>query len=312
MPTVTELAPEIIAAFHQKSFFTPVIGVTSGKGGVGKTTMAVNLACAFADRGRRVALIDADVDAPNAALLLGLSLLNSEVVPVNIPEVNSDRCTGCGACIKACRSNALFLPKSGSPMLLGQCNGCEACFLACPEDAFTRKERVVGKTFRTDFANLTLFTGELTPTAEESAEVVKALKARAFTLASEFDLIIIDTSPGTHCNVIFALEGADLVLAVTELSPLGAHDLELILALLDIFSIPGWVAINRAEPTEPTEKIQTIATGHDVPVKAIFPLDDSLLKSYVEATPVVRMFPQSPCARIFFELTQALAEELSA
>jgi MinD superfamily P-loop ATPase len=311
MPAVKKLAPEIVAAFQRKKFTTPILGVTSGKGGVGKTTVAVNLACNLADHGYKVALIDADVDAPNAALLLGIALENPEPVSIGMPEVNTERCTGCGLCIDACRLNALFLPKGGTPLLLGQCNGCEACFLVCPEDAFTRKARMVGSTYCTASCGLTLFTGELTPTAEESAGVVKALKARAFRQAAEFDLFIVDTSPGTHCNVIFALEGADLVLAVTELSPLGAHDLELILSLLDIFAIPSRVVVNRAEPPGTTEPIHAIAALHHTRVQATLPLDDSLVKSYVEAVPVIRMFPQSSCALIFSELAEAVAKELA-
>ncbi|MBF8299106.1 MAG: ATPase-like, ParA/MinD [Dehalococcoidia bacterium] len=42
------------------------IAVYSGKGGVGKTTVAVNLATLLADRGARVGLLDADIDCPNA------------------------------------------------------------------------------------------------------------------------------------------------------------------------------------------------------------------------------------------------------
>ena len=311
MPAVKKLAPEIIAAFQKKSFTTPILGVTSGKGGVGKTTVAVNLACGLADLGFRVALIDADVDAPNAALLLGISQENPEPVSIGMPEVNTERCTGCGLCIKACRLNALFLPKGGTPLLLGQCNGCEACFLVCPEDAFTRKARMVGNTYCSTSCGLTLFTGELTPTAEESAGVVKALKARAFRQAEDFDLFLVDTSPGTHCNVIFALEGADLVLAITELSPLGAHDLELILSLLDIFAIPSRVVVNRAESPGTAEQIHAVAAHHHTRVQATLPLDDSLVKSYVEATPLIRMFPQNPCALVFSELARFVAKELA-
>jgi Mrp family chromosome partitioning ATPase len=79
MPTslAETLRPEIITAYHEKPFQAPVIGVTGGKGGVGKTTVAVNVACALADMGHKVALVDADVDAPNAAILLGVALKNS-------------------------------------------------------------------------------------------------------------------------------------------------------------------------------------------------------------------------------------------
>ena len=50
-----------------------VVAVTSGKGGVGKTTFAVNLAVAFAQRGRRVLLFDADLGMANVHVFAGVN-----------------------------------------------------------------------------------------------------------------------------------------------------------------------------------------------------------------------------------------------
>src|SRR6476620_12026126 len=50
-----------------------IIAVGSGKGGVGKTTLAVNLALALAKLGHRTGLLDADVYGPNVPLMLGTS-----------------------------------------------------------------------------------------------------------------------------------------------------------------------------------------------------------------------------------------------
>ncbi|MDO1559882.1 Mrp/NBP35 family ATP-binding protein [Brevundimonas sp. 2R-24] len=50
-----------------------VLAVASGKGGVGKSTVAVNLACAFARLGLRAGLLDADVYGPSIPLMLGLT-----------------------------------------------------------------------------------------------------------------------------------------------------------------------------------------------------------------------------------------------
>ncbi len=49
-----------------------IIVVTSGKGGVGKTTTTANLGMALAKRGRNVAVVDADFGLRNLDLLLGL------------------------------------------------------------------------------------------------------------------------------------------------------------------------------------------------------------------------------------------------
>jgi ATP-binding protein involved in chromosome partitioning len=50
-----------------------LVAVGSGKGGVGKTTVAVNLSIALASLGRRVGLLDADVYGPNVPLMMGVN-----------------------------------------------------------------------------------------------------------------------------------------------------------------------------------------------------------------------------------------------
>ena len=56
-----------------------IVAVSSGKGGVGKSTVAVNVAVSLAQDGARVGLMDADVYGPNAPLMLGASDVRPEV-----------------------------------------------------------------------------------------------------------------------------------------------------------------------------------------------------------------------------------------
>jgi ATP-binding protein involved in chromosome partitioning len=72
----------------QQAVKTPIAGVRnvvavgSGKGGVGKTTVSVNLALGLAQMGRKVGLLDADVYGPNVPLMMGVN---------RPPRANGDR-----------------------------------------------------------------------------------------------------------------------------------------------------------------------------------------------------------------------------
>jgi ATP-binding protein involved in chromosome partitioning len=74
MDAAPRQAPSVPAAPTPVSYpqLGKILAVSSGKGGVGKSTVAVNLACALAKRGLRVGIMDADIYGPNLPLMLGV------------------------------------------------------------------------------------------------------------------------------------------------------------------------------------------------------------------------------------------------
>ena len=82
-----------------------VIVITSGKGGVGKTTTTANIGAALAIKGKRVALLDTDIGLRNLDLVLGLE----NRIVYDIVNVAEGRCRARQALIKDKRFQGLFL-----------------------------------------------------------------------------------------------------------------------------------------------------------------------------------------------------------
>ncbi len=99
------------AAGSQKALLLPdvkaIVAVASGKGGVGKSTVAVNLAVSLARQGHRVGLLDADIYGPSLPRMLGVS---------RKPEVRGDKMIPLQAWGLSCMSIG-FLVDEETPMI---------------------------------------------------------------------------------------------------------------------------------------------------------------------------------------------------
>jgi ATP-binding protein involved in chromosome partitioning len=89
LPVVdTRPAPQRVPAQQPVAFpqLGHIIAISSGKGGVGKSTIATNLAVALARGGARVGLMDADVYGPNIPRMMGVNappaVVNEKIVPL--------------------------------------------------------------------------------------------------------------------------------------------------------------------------------------------------------------------------------------
>ncbi len=190
------------------------------------------------------------------------------------------------------------------------CTGCEACFIVCPSDAILRSEKIVGWTYEGSKHGIDIVTGELRLNEPEAALLVKATKERAYKKATNtiYDVIIIDTAPGAHCDVIRSLEGTDLVLPVTEPTPFGAHDLDLILKLTKMLGSETKVVLNREDIAEHKEEIMEVCNKNSSEIISSIPLDYAMLESYIKGIPAVLENPHSKGTKSLIQLSEKVME----
>jgi len=284
------------------------ITVTGGKGGTGKSTVATNLAILLS-RKYHVVFVDADVECPNDYILLSAELKGEKEVHLFKPKFDYSKCTKCGICVENCAENALLQFKEGYPFLMPSlCSGCRTCQLVCPETgAILDDERLVGYTYHTKISdNLELLTGMLEEGEERSYPTVLAVRQRAMDIKA--DIYLFDTMPGTGNHVAAAIENSHIVIAVTEPTPLGRHDLEMILKLLKKLKLKAWIVVNRSDMGKISH--EDLVKKYDAEIIAEIPMMEEILKAYVEGIPVVDKYPQSEAAKIFENIAKRIEEVL--
>ncbi|MHA1754371.1 MAG: nucleotide-binding protein [Candidatus Odinarchaeia archaeon] len=285
------------------------IAVTGGKGGTGKTLVAISLATYFSIFGKNVLLMDCDVDSPNISLLLNVKLSNKQEVKVFFPSFNPDKCSYCGKCSEVCPEKAILSVKNKLPIVFPKiCTGCEACKIVCPEDAINDDYKTVGWTYEAKIGRINIVSGELKINEVNSTEVVKAVRRRSFNKIknSKIDVVIIDTAPGAHCDVVRALNGANIAIAVTEPTFFGLHDLELILKLLNMMNLNSFVIINRYDMVHNFDYIDNIVKNYSSSIIGRIPYDTKILQKYVEK----ELFNLSPDISEGFKALQEISLKL--
>jgi MinD superfamily P-loop ATPase len=285
------------------------IVVLSGKGGTGKTTVAAALAH-LASREHRVVLADADVDAANLELVLSPGKTEDhEFVSGKLAVIDREICTGCGACLEACRFQAV-LP-DGDVFRIDPigCEGCASCFYQCPSEAIKMEDQLAGHWFVSDTRFGPLVHAHLFAAQENSGKLVMQVKQRAREIGEgeARDYMIVDGPPGIGCPVIAACSGADLALLVAEPSVAGVHDLERMLATTSHFKVPALVAINKCDLNpERAREIETFCEGQGVPVIASIPFDTSATEAMVAGKTATEQ-AAGPLSRELMRLWDAMA-----
>ena len=264
-----------------------VITVASGKGGTGKTTFAVNVAYALAQRGERVRLLDCDVEEPNDHLFVQPTFTEERSVAVPKPVWDKAKCTACGKCTEACNYNAIAVVKGKVLIFNELCHSCGVCSYVCPEGALTEEDAVIG-TVQAAPANTPFFFahGLLNIGEALAPNVVRAVKEYLDPEA----INIIDASPGTACPVVEAVQGADAVLLVTEPTPFGLNDLKLAVGLALKLGVPTGIIVNRSDGED--KIIADYAEEVGLPITGRIPFKREYAEVYSGGKILVEWFPE--------------------
>jgi len=219
------------------------IAIASGKGGTGKTTISVSLANWFAKLGRKVALLDCDVEEPNANLFLKTEIRVRETIYTPVPGVDEDKCTGCGRCEEVCNFNAIVIIQKKPLVLPDLCHSCGGCIMECPEKAIYEVQKEIGILEEGYNDGIIYAGGRLKIGQPVAPPLIKALKSNCYSA----DVRIIDAPPGTSCPVVESLRGCDCAVLVTEPTPFGLNDLKLAVGMARRLGIPFGILINRSD-----------------------------------------------------------------
>ena len=252
------------------------IAIISGKGGTGKTS----LTGAFARLSDRCVAVDADVDAANLALLLpGEDTPWRPFDAGRRAVIDPRRCSGCGACLDACRFGALEEVTFGVQSDPIRCEGCGACAQVCGEDAVSFRPNRAGSWTTRSTPWGWLVHASLGVAQDSSGKLVAHLRREARQLAAReaIDLVLIDGPPGIGCPVHAAITGVDGVVVVTEPTEAGIHDLTRALGLAGHFRLPVGVVLNKSDlNAEGARQVEMAAARCRVPILGAIPFDPRL------------------------------------
>ena len=283
--------------------------VISGKGGTGKTSIVAALASLLPDK----VLGDCDVDAADLHLVVQPhNLEKKEFWSGKTAFIEPTKCSQCGKCLEVCRYSAIspdFVVDKVS------CEGCGVCAHFCPTGALELKDNLCGHIFVSETPYGYMVHAKLGIAEENSGKLVSIVKSRAKTIAQAKNLqtVLIDGPPGIGCPVIASLAGSNLVLAVTEPTLSGLHDLERVLALTKHFRIPAAVCINKSDLNPRlAELILQQCKELGIKVLTSVPYDESITKAQARGVSVIEFSADCPAALALKELAVEVSALLQA
>lgn len=296
--------------------------VISGKGGTGKTSVVAS----FAALAGNVVLADCDVDAADLHLVLAPSTIRREKFSGGSrARIMTGHCTACGKCEEVCRFDAIFYDAPGNGRVDRTyrvdpiaCEGCGVCAHFCTDRAIEFAPVVNGEWFVSETRCGPMVHARLGLAEENSGKLVSTVRTEAKKLAEQrkLDLLLIDGSPGIGCPVIASITGADLVLAVTEPTLSGQHDLARVAELTRHFGIPTLVSVNKWDLNEQVAgEIETDAAARGIRTVARVRYDPAVTEAQIRGKSVVEHASDGAAAdirRLWEDVSRVLSEPAAA
>jgi MinD superfamily P-loop ATPase len=279
------------------------IAIASGKGGTGKTTIATNLAKAATKEGAAVQYVDCDVEEPNGHIFLKPQIENKRDVTVSVPQVDKDKCSGCGKCGEVCQYGAI-VHLGGKNVLTFEnlCHSCGGCWLLCPEEAIRQKHIKIGQVEFGKSGKVGFGHGILSVGSVRSVSLIRHLKQ----VVDSQGLVIFDVPPGTSCPVVESLKGVDFVLLVTEPTPFGLHDLKCAVELVRKMGLRFGAVINRDGCGD--DKVEQYCANERVEILMRIKDDRRIAEAYSAGEMIVEVLPEYTEA--FADLRESILKRL--
>jgi MinD superfamily P-loop ATPase len=291
------------------------VGIISGKGGVGKTSLTASLASlAQKDPEINAIILDCDVDAPNLSIILPSesddNIKIQDTFTTRKASFLEEKCVHCRQCYDEhfCEFNALKWDEENQVPKIDYlaCEGCGACKILCPENAFEINTVKSGEIISyNSIIGSPLIYGKTRLGSTTSGKLVSDAKeyARQSDEYSKSNFILIDGPPGIGCPVIATVSGMDYIIAITEPTPSGLHDLIRAIEVIQQFEIPFGIVINKADLKSPfQEEFKSFINETNYIILGRIPFDLSIPRAMSYAEPVVDHDPESKASKAIKEI----------
>ncbi len=287
-----------------------VAAIASGKGGTGKTTVAASLASVWTEAlGRPVLAVDMDVEEPNLHLFLRPRIERSEAATLEVPAIDEEACTRCGACRDLCQFGAVTI-LGQTPMVFPEmCHGCGGCQMVCPVAAVSPSGRELGHLEEGAAGEIGFLGGRLRIGEAMSPPLIRAVGRRAGEIRAERGHaapdVVLDAPPGVSCPATAAVAGADCIVLVTEPTPFGLHDFRLAIEAFAPLGKPMGVVANR-HVADGAAELRALCEDAGLPILAEIPDDRAVAETYARGGLLAEVSPA------YRALCQKLASAVAA